>query len=371
MRCRIWAFLTFVIAGQFPSTSNGQLQFNFAPAAGTPANVIAGFAAAGQRWSSLFDNNVTVNVNIAFSSLGSGILGSTGTGVLSSAPSYTTVRNALINSASSAADISSSGFLQPGPAINMLMNHTIQNGNSVVPYFDNNSVPTSNNTAIQVYRANAKALGLLGATATADGSITFSSNFAWDFDPSNGITAGQFDFVGVATHEIGHLMGFISNVDNISGSTAQSESVYRLAPLDLFRFSSRSINSANGGGLGVPDFTLDNTVKYFSLDGGSTPLANFSNGANSFGDGSQASHWKDNFGLGIMDPTAAPGELLSISQNDINALDVIGWHRVVAVPEPATYAMCALGLGLGLFVWFRRRKQQKAILDQIVPEQVV
>lgn len=46
-----------------------------------------------------------------------------------------------------------------------------------------------------------------------DGSITFNSKRTFDFDPSNGITAGQFDFVGTATHEIGHVLGFISGVD--------------------------------------------------------------------------------------------------------------------------------------------------------------
>jgi hypothetical protein len=45
-----------------------------------------------------------------------------------------------------------------------------------------------------------------------------------------------------------------------------------------------------------------------------------------WGDGYQASHWKDDLGLGIMDPTAAPGERLSISALDIEAMDVVGWN---------------------------------------------
>ena len=51
------------------------------------------------------------------------------------------------------------------------------------------------------------------------------------------------------------------------------------------------------------------------------------------GDGDQASHWKDNMNLGIMDPTAAPGEVLNISENDLIAMDLIGWE---VVPEPST-----------------------------------
>ena len=44
-----------------------------------------------------------------------------------------------------------------------------------------------------------------------------------------------------------------------------------------------------------------------------------------------------------MDPTAGPGELLSIGTNDLTAFDVIGWN-VAVVPEPATYALFGLGL---------------------------
>ena len=58
-----------------------------------------------------------------------------------------------------------------------------------------------------------------------------------------------------------------------------------------------------------------------------SPTAIFANGVN-FGDGRQASHWEDGIGAGIMDPTAGFGELLSITSNDIRALDVIGYDLV-------------------------------------------
>ena len=44
-------------------------------------------------------------------------------------------------------------------------------------------------------------------------SRTFSSAFSFDFNPDDGVTAGQMDFIGVAIHEIGHALGFISGVD--------------------------------------------------------------------------------------------------------------------------------------------------------------
>ncbi len=43
--------------------------------------------------------------------------------------------------------------------------------------------------------------------------MSFSNQYVWDFDRSDGITAGAIDFVGVAAHEIGHALGFRSGVD--------------------------------------------------------------------------------------------------------------------------------------------------------------
>ena len=58
-------------------------------------------------------------------------------------------------------------------------------------------------------------------------------------------------------------------------------------------------------------------------------MATYSTGT-IFGDGYQASHWKDDLGIGIMDPTAAPpGEIMIVTDLDIMAWDVIGWDTEV------------------------------------------
>jgi len=75
---------------------------------------------------------------------------------------------------------------------------------------------------------------------------------------------------------------------------------------------------------------------FFSIDRGVTNMGNLSTGR-VHGDGQQASHWKDNLGLGIMDPTAGNGELLTITAGDLRFFDAIGLNWA-AVPVPGTLA---------------------------------
>lgn len=294
---------------------------------------IDGFAAAGARWSSVFSDQMTVNMNIDFRALGSGILGSTSS--TQAAYSYSSFRSALAADATSADDATALNSLGTGSSYSFQINRTTTN----------NAVHTASSSQVRMTNANAKALGLYtGSASASDASIAFSSSFNFDFNPNDGITAGQFDFVGIATHEIGHALGFVSGVDildiNANGFPDSAFDPYHQA-LDLFRY-----NGTNRS------FTADNTAKFFSLDGGVTQLALFSNGQN-FGDGNQASHWKDNLGIGIMDPTAAPGEKLAISTMDLRGFDAIGYN-LSSVPEPGTLMV----FGVGGAALLRRRKKK-------------
>ena len=43
-------------------------------------------------------------------------------------------------------------------------------------------------------------------------AIAFNSNMSFDFDPSDGIDAGKYDFESAVTHQMGHVLGFVSAV---------------------------------------------------------------------------------------------------------------------------------------------------------------
>lgn len=324
-----WTLISF-------SSTTLALQINLIPESGTPQEAITGFEKAAKLWEDQFQDDVTLNLNISFKQLEDGVLGSTGSG--HHPVSYTEFRTSLIQDRISDDDNAASNSLQSAATFNLLINRTSNSphgSGSATPFLDNDG--DANNRTIHLTTANAKALGLLPAHDPGDdASVGFSTEFNWDFDPTDGVDPNSFNFVYVAAHEIGHSLGFESGVDILdinsppgNGPFSDEQFVF-VNSGDLFRFSSASIShnpSAN-------DWAADTRSKFFSIDGGATALTNFSLGENFGDDGRQASHWKDNLGIGLLDPTSSPGEVHTITDKDKQYYDVIGWD-LVSGPLPS------------------------------------
>src|SRR3954465_14988807 len=67
--------------------------------------------------------------------------------------------------------------------------------------------PISGTHAYYMTSAQAKALGLQGPSNALDGTVQFANNPPVDYDRSDGITPGSYDFYGTVAHEFSEVMG--------------------------------------------------------------------------------------------------------------------------------------------------------------------
>jgi hypothetical protein len=271
------------------------------------ANIQSAVNYVSGEYSALYSDPITLNFTIDEGAVG------LGESLFSNAywrGSYTTLRAALAGDAKDAADTTATA------AANLP---------AAAPYADACGVA---NDCWYAPSSEAKALGLLaGNNAASDGTYTFDNTVSYTYDPNNRAVAGEYDFIGVTEHEFSELMG----------RTSQSAS-FGYDILDTMRFTAPGTRNLNQ----VPGV-------YFSYNNGTTNLA----GYNAIAGGDK----QDLNGAVATDPFNAStsddqGHLLN--SVDIQMMDVIGYDRVSAVPEPTSVILLASVLGLVAVLTKRR-----------------
>src|SRR5262245_18909666 len=283
----------------------------------------AAFLRAAQTWESLIQNPITVVIDVDFGPTHFGkpfpenALGATDFQRKFGPTAYPIIRNALIKSAGS-----------PEEAAIY---------NALPAQLPTDVGPT---TGMIFHVAAMRALGLFQSVADPDAekatlgmppAIGFNSTEDFDFDPSDGIKAKRYDFTALATHEIGHALGFFSGVG--------LQELYPDGPpqlpevLDIFRFrpgvTSETFATA-------PRILSSGGEQIFFGGGAELPLS-AGRPASTGGDGWQAGHWKDDSQdghyIGIMHPAFPGGTRYEMTVNDIAAFERIG-YRMNPLPNP-------------------------------------
>ena len=306
--------------------------FNFTFQAGMSLAQMIGFEMAGRSWGKRIQDNITINIHVGVArsqDLPEGVIG----GAL---PGFNTIHEIEQVQAALSADITSADDTQA------VQNLPI---NSAASSYDNDpdirtfleQYAWNQNDDLAITTANAKALTLNNPQATVDldGFILMSDlaqyDVDWNYDYSRTSTpsSDSLDFLSVAMHEIGHILGFVSSADSAHVADWQADNetnqsrLNATTPLDLFRYSpwSRQYNAVD---------LAAGVQTYLSINGGQSAIGHFARGKVDLGlgsDGFQTSHWNGETSSGIMDPYLTLGERSNIETIDLRALDIIGYDR--------------------------------------------
>ena len=299
-------------------------QFDFTYAPGTSMDQIIGFEMAGIIWSSYLDDDVTIRIHVeSTSELPDEVVGAALPGKKKK-EDYDKIQDRLFEDITSNNDqIAFDNLPSDDKELNIVID----------------GVELEKTKEFRLTNANAKSLDLLDDDRDKlDGYIVVNDlsgnpTVGWDYDAlrSDNIQDNEIDFVSVATHEVGHILGFNSGIDDdgwleVLAKSQEEEKELKgkdfkfVTPLDLYRYSESSASA------GTVDLSTGGNP-FFSIDGGNTNLGYFANGeyTNFGGDGYQASHWQQNSSQGIMNPILPVGERRNISDLDLIAMDAIGW----------------------------------------------
>ncbi|MDJ0681316.1 MAG: NF038122 family metalloprotease [Xenococcaceae cyanobacterium MO_167.B52] len=301
------------------NTLNSGVDFNFTFAPEVTDDQILGFELAGEMWSqSLVDTynskNLEINIHVEIRDdlLPDHIIGGAFP-TIETGLHYKDFYSAIQDDVTTATDQTIADSLLNQKKIELLVGENI----------------IDKNFKMHATRANMKALGLVaGDSEQLDAYIVINplnnvDAVSWDYNYLGDVQEGTLDFLSVAQHEIGHALGFISGIDyqgwNQKVNGNENKALTHMTSMDIFRYSIAS------AGVGINDLSVGKEA-FFSIDGTVNNALAMSTGADY-----QGSHWIDRTqqdGLGIMNPTLGLKERWSISNNDLLAMDAMGWDVV-------------------------------------------
>jgi hypothetical protein len=162
-------------------------------------------------------------------------------------------------------------------------------------------------------------------------------------------TASEYDFYSVIEHETDEILGTISCIDDSAGTAVDgcgaTSGHNNAAPTDLFRYASPGTRTF---------LSADGSPAYFSIDSGTTNIANYNNTAN----GGDYGDWALSASCRIQDYSACLGGSLDITNDggaEVSVLDAVGYNLNASVPEPTTFGLIGLGLAIAGFASRRRQ----------------
>jgi hypothetical protein len=244
------------------------------------AQIEGAIQAAVQFYEAAFtNNNITINIDFQYASLGAGA-------AAENSFSYETFTYSQIVNALKANDTS---------AVDAEAYLTLPVSDPTGGSGDDYALTT----------AQARALGLSSFTPTFDDVVTLNSNLSWDFNPYNRSVPGEYDAIGALEHEMSEGgMGRIGSMGTYIASGVWT-------PLDLFRYSAP----------GVRQLTPNASVNgFFSLNGQQL-LTEYNNPTN----GGDATDWLPSI-QGDSYGDAYQGLEGRVNLTDLQEDEIMGWH---------------------------------------------
>jgi hypothetical protein len=296
-----------------------------------PPAAVPGFAMAEAYLESLFADTFTASIDVSFEDMGGGgVIGATSSAYVRDVP-YSTSRTALVD----------------GMDSDDVIQDWLPLGETVPVRYDGSSDAITQEGYVNWTKANYRAT--VGSVSGRAGSMTYNTQFTFDWDPSNGVMGGTISFVDVVIHETGHALGFVSATDWGEYLTS----------LDLYRFQRSD---------GAWDYNPD-TYEEFQVrprlvdydnpnDDHQSDLIDFEYRM-SDGNPYQGSHFREQYPwIGLMDPAIGYGEThypTYFSSADLNMFDAVGYdYPPCVVPrftqQPESQIVCGEGATVQLSV---------------------